>query len=220
VDFINNIETNLAKMRKIAVERKAAVLGAEDQTKGNPFKILVFTMLSARTKDATTIRVVNKLFTVANSPEKISKLNPKKLEKLLYGIGFYREKTKHLIGTCRKIERDGKVPDKLEELLELPGVGRKTANIVLARAFDQQTLGVDVHVHRISNRLGIAKTKKPEETEHELVMRIPKKYLRSLNRDFVAFGQTVCLPRNPDCKNCPIEKSCRKIGIGKIKKLR
>jgi endonuclease-3 len=202
----------LKRMRSEAGKRDAAVYRAERSTKGTPFRILVFTMLSARTKDETTMKAVSRIFKKAATPGRIIALGPKKLERLLYGVGFYRIKTQNLIRTCRMLEGRG-VPDTLEGLLELPGVGRKTANIVLARAFGKNTLGVDVHVHRISNRLGIVRTKKPEDTERSLVKSIPKRYLRPFNRDFVAFGQTVCLPRNPKCGECPIRKVCWRLGV-------
>jgi endonuclease-3 len=213
VKFLENLESNLSKMRKIARRRKAPVLNVEQETKNNPFKILVFTMLSARTRDSTTIKVVNRIFSKANSPEKIVRLGRKNLETLLYGVGFYREKTKYLIATCKILAKTGKVPDSIDKLLTLPGVGRKTANIVLARAFGKQTLGVDVHVHRISNRLGIVKTKRPEDTEQVLVRLVPKRYLSKLNLYFVSFGQTVCLPIKPDCRNCPMKQICEKVGL-------
>lgn len=126
-------------------------------------------------------------------------------------------KAKHLLELCARLEAtgygNGRVPDTLDGLLALPGVGRTTANIVLARAFGKSTLGVDVHVHRISNRLGLARTKKPEETERALVRIVPTKYVRPLNRDFVAFGQTVCLPRKPMCAACPLNRLCRRVGV-------
>lgn len=202
----------IRKMRTEASKRDPPIFRAERQTSGNPFKILVFTMLSARTKDETTLRIVNRLFKTANSPRAILGLGKKKLEKLLFGIGFYKVKTRHLMEACRIIERDG-MPDNLEDMLKLPGVGRKTANIVLARAFGKKTLGVDVHVHRISNRLGLVKTKKPEETEKTLVKKIPQRYLPKLNLAFVAFGQTLCSPRNPACRECPLNQVCKRVGV-------
>ncbi len=203
----------LKLMRREAKKRKAPVFRAELTTKETPFKILVFTMLSSRTKDETTMKVARHLFSEAQTPEGIRALGKRRLEKLLYGVGFYREKAKNLLKTSEIIMEKGSIPDTLEGLLKLPGVGRKTANIILARAFGKSTLGVDVHVHRISNRLGLVKTKKPEETEKALVKKIPKKYLRTLNRDFVAFGQTVCLPRRPLCEICPLKRFCPRIGV-------
>jgi len=206
----------LDRMRIESVKKDAPVLRAEAATDNSPFKILVFTMLSSRTKDETTMKAINRLFSIekADSPKKILVLGARKLERILYGVGFYRVKTKNLLAICKKLpESNGTVPDCLEGLLALPGVGRKTANIVLARAFGKSTIGVDVHVHRISNRLGIVKTRKPEDTENALVRIIPKNYIRSLNRDFVAFGQTVCLPRKPKCGTCPINKICYRVGV-------
>jgi len=203
----------LRQMHKEAAKRDAPVFRAESSTKQTPFKILVFTMLSARTKDETTMKAVKLLFSKAKTPKQIIALGKKRIEKLLYGVGFYRVKAKNLLETCRLIEKTGHVPDTLEELMELPGVGRKTANIVLARAYGKNTLGVDVHVHRISNRLGLVRTKNRDETEKKLTRKIPEKHLRTLNRDFVAFGQTVCLPRKPMCQVCPIRKICPRIGV-------
>lgn len=216
--FLNKIDWALKKMYHSALKRGAPVIHAEFSTKNDPFKILVFTLLSARTKDATTLAAVNRVFAKADTPEKILALSPKQLERLLYGVGFYRTKTKHLLATCALLKEAGGVPQTLDNMLELPGVGRKTANIVLARAFGQNTLGVDIHVHRISNRLGLVRTKKPEETEQKLLKIIQGKYIRHLNRDFVAFGQTICLPRNPSCSICPIEKLCQKVGVVDRKK--
>jgi endonuclease III len=206
---IRKLPWMLKRMR--SVSKGAAVLRAEEATKHDPFKILVFTMLSARTKDDTTLDVVERLFRIADTPKKIAALNPKKLESILYGVGFYHVKAKHLHSMCVSLMYG--MPDTLEGLLALPGVGRKTANIVLARAFNKGTIGVDVHVNRISNRLGIVSTKKPEETEKELMRIVPKRLRRSINRSFVAFGQTVCLPRNPKCPECPLNKICFRIGV-------
>jgi len=201
------IATILRLMNSEAMKYNPPIFQVEAKIR-DPFKILVFTMLSARTKDEMTLAIVEKLFKIAKTPREIHKLGKNKLEKIIFGIGFYRNKTKNLIELCRAVEKRGSVPDNLEELLLLPGVGRKTANIVLAKAFGKDTLGVDIHVHRISNRLGLVKTSKPAETEIELLKIIPKKYVKSINRNFVAFGQSVCHPRNPSCHNCPLNKFC------------
>jgi endonuclease-3 len=208
----NRIAWILRQMEREASKRDPPVFRAEARTKESPFKILVFTMLSARTKDETTLHAVSKLFKAAKTPKAISSLGANKLEKILYGVGFYKVKSKHLIEACRIIEKKG-MPKTLEGMLELPGVGRKTANIVLARAYGKKTLGVDVHVHRISNRLGLVRTKKPEETEKIIVGKIQEKYLPKLNRTFVAFGQTLCTPRNPACPECPLNKICKRVGV-------
>lgn len=204
----------LRKMHAEARKRDAPVLRAERSSASSPFQILVFTMLSARTKDETTIKVAARLFRDAKTPEQVLALGPRRLEKLLYGAGFYRVKARHLAAACRMLcSGGGRVPDTLEGLLGLPGVGRKTANIVLARAFGKNALGVDVHVHRISNRLGIVRTRKPEDTERTLVRIIRPRHITTLNRDFVAFGQTVCLPVRPLCSKCPIRSACKRVGV-------
>ena len=209
---IREIGWILSSMHREAARRHAPVFAAESSTRDTPFTILVFTMLSARTKDKTTMEAASRLFKKAKTPKQILALGRRRLEKTLYGVGFYRTKTRNLLKTCDAL-RSRPVPDTLEGLLELPGVGRKTANIVLARAFGKSSLGVDVHVHRISNRLGLVRTKKPEQTEAALVKIIQERYLRTLNRDFVAFGQTVCLPRNPMCGVCPLNRVCFRAGI-------
>lgn len=213
--LVLNIEKILGVMAKEAIKRKAPVFVFERESKETPFKILVATMLSARTKDTTTIKVIKRLFKAAATPHRISKIKTPELEKLLYGVGFYRTKAKNLIKTAKILIRrfKGNVPNSLEELLELPGVGRKTANIVLARAFGKDTLGVDVHVHRIANRLGLAKTKMLRETEMKLIKIVPKKFIMHMNRIFVAYGQTVCIPLRPKCGECKINNICPRIGV-------
>lgn len=213
MEALSRIGWILRQMHREAKARDAPVFRAERSTKGAPFKILVFTMLSSRTKDAKTLEIVERLFRVADTPGKMLKLGRGRLEGMLYGVGFHRVKARNLISICRSIGDGGDVPDTLEGLLELPGIGRKTANIVLARAFSKGALGVDVHVHRISNRLGLVRTEKPGETEKELMEKIPRRHLRSLNRDFVAFGQTICLPRRPRCWICPLKAICPRIGV-------
>lgn len=204
----------LKTMKSDPRTKKAPVHVFESSAKNN-FQILVSTMLSARTKDSTSIPIVNKLFKRIRTPENVLKQKPKSLEHSLYGIGFYRAKTKYLIEMSRILANNfgSGVPDTLEELLSLPGVGRKTANIVLARAFGKNTLGVDVHVHRISNRLGLVKTKKPEETEKQLIKLTPAHLLPKINRTFVAYGQTICLPIKPRCNSCKLTSICPKIGV-------
>ena len=189
-----------------------------ENTAHNNYQILISTMLSARTKDSTTIPIVNRMFKRIKRPVDIVKMSEKEIEKIIYGIGFYRTKAKYLKKMAEKLieEFNGIVPGSLEKLLSLSGVGRKTANIVLARAFGKKTIGVDVHVHRITNRLGLVRTKKPEDTERRLMHFVPKKYLRDFNRIFVAYGQTICLPRNPKCTTCKLNEICPKIGVRRV----
>lgn len=194
---------------------KSAPVHAFESSASNPYQILLSTMLSARTKDSTSIPIVNKLFATVKTPSDLLRIQPKKLEKSIFKISFYKNKTKYAREMAKMLtERfDSQVPDSLEQLLTLPGVGRKTANIVLARAFGKATLGVDVHVHRISNRLGLVKTKKPEQTEKALLKIVSLSLVSKLNKTFVAYGQTVCKPIAPLCTSCKLSGICPKIGV-------
>jgi endonuclease-3 len=138
-----------------------------------------------------------------------------KIESLIHSCGFYHAKAKHLKGMAKMLLRDfeGSVPNSLEKLLKLPGVGRKTANIMLVYSFNKDAIPVDTHVHRISNRFGIVKTKSPEQTELALTKIIPKRFWKDLNHAFVAYGQSICLPRNPKCADCKIHSICKRIGV-------
>lgn len=176
----------------------------------SPFKVLVGTILSARTKDETTAAAVRKLFAVVNDYKDLRKLSEKQIEKLIFPVGFYRIKAKHLKKLPDVLEKEfnGEIPDTIDELCKLPGVGRKTANLVVTVAFDKYGICVDVHVHRISNRLGLIKTKTPLETEMKLREILPKKFWKTWNSYLVSFGQTRCRPIGPKCENCPIIKLC------------
>jgi endonuclease III len=182
----------------------------------DPFCVLVGTILSSRTKDACTAGAVNRLFGVLKerfgkvSPETLEKLSVEELEDLIYPVGFYREKAKHLKELPSVLrEKFGNVlPDVVEDLCELPGVGRKTANLVVAVGFDKPAICVDVHVHRITNRLGLVNTKTPFETEMALREILPVRYWKTWNSYLVSFGQTRCAPRSPKCEGCPIKKYC------------
>ena len=178
-----------------------------------PFRALVAVLLSSRTRDETTAAVTKRLFQRASSPEELLKLSEEELAELIYPVGFYRVKARKLRELARVlIERHaGEVPRTFEELTALPGIGRKSANIVLAR-FGKSAIAVDTHVHRISNRLGIVSTSKPEETERELHRIVPEELKIKLNRAFVAFGQVVCKPVKPLCDACPLAEACPKIG--------
>lgn len=184
---------------------------------GGPFRILISTMISLRTKDDVTEEVSRRLFSIADNPEGILKIDAKKLEKILYPAGFYRNKAKAIKETCGiLIEKfDSKVPDTLDELLSLPGVGRKTANLVLSLGYGKYAICVDTHVHRISNRLGVVETKNPEETEFALMEVLPKKWWIKYNDMLVTWGQNICHPVSPRCSECAISKYCTKIGVKK-----
>ena len=178
--------------------------------KFNPFQILVATILSARTRDEQSEKISRKLFKKVKMPHDLLKFNEEQLAKEIYPIGFYRTKAKNLIELAKILveEYGGKVPEKMEELLKLPGIGRKTANIVLAYAFNKPAIAVDTHVHRIFNRWGFLKTKKPEETETELRKKLPKKLWRKVNNLLVNFGKNICKPIRPLCDKCPLNSLC------------
>ena len=186
----------------------------EAQTK-DPFKILVTTILSARTKDNTTSEVVNRLFEIITTPQDIEKYTIEEIEEIIYPVGFFRNKAKHLkmLPQVLKEEFNNKIPEEIDDLLKIPGVGRKTANLVRTIAFKKPAMCVDVHVHRISNRLGYVKTENPLETEMRLREILPEKYWLMFNSYLVAFGQNHCTPRNPKCSTCVIYDECERVGV-------
>lgn len=185
----------------------------------DPYRILISCILSLRTKDKTTAEASRRLFAAADSPQKIVRLSAAQLESLIYPAGFYRIKSKNILAISRKIIEDfaGRVPDNLEELLALKGVGRKTANLVLGLGYRIPAICVDTHVHRISNRLGWVRTEGPAQTEEGLKKVIPKTYWIRLNTVLVAFGQNVCLPISPYCSRCYINKLCKKAGVQRFR---
>jgi len=180
----------------------------------DPFSVLVGTILSARTKDQCTAGAVRRLFAKAAGdvfgPEDLDRLSQDEIEKLIYPVGFYRDKARHL-KELPKVLRErfaGRLPDTVEELCELPGVGRKTANLTVAVGFDLPAICVDVHVHRICNRLGLIKTRTPLETEMTLRRILPVRYWKTWNSHLVSFGQTRCAPLRPKCDGCPVRRFC------------
>jgi len=175
-----------------------------------PFNVLISTILSQRTKDENTIKASEKLFSKFPTAKKIANGDISKIKKLIKESGFYNVKAKRIKEVSRILleKYDGKVPHELDKLLELPGVGRKTANCVLVYGFNIPAIPADTHIHRISNRLGIVKTRTPEQTEHELMRKIPRKYWINLNELFVKHGQTICSPIKPKCDKCSISKLC------------
>ena len=177
----------------------------------SPFRILLATILSARTKDACTAKVVReKLFPAVSSWDDIRRLSVDELAALIHPVGFFRQKAAAIkqIPDVLDAKFGGRLPETVEELCELPGVGRKTANLVVAVAFKKPAICVDVHVHRIMNRMGLVKTSTPLETEMALRGILPEKYWRTWNACFVSHGQRVCLPRNPRCGECPLRRWC------------
>ncbi len=198
-------------MNSVNPPRMTALRELHEAETSGPFNILIGTILSARTKDENTAKVVKKLFSKYKSPQELAKAKVKNVEKIIKSIGFYHVKSKRIIDVASIIssEYKGKVPNDFEELLKLPGVGRKTANCVLVYAFDNPAIPVDTHVHRISNRLGLVQTKTPEETEFALMKKIPKKHWLEINDTFVMYGQNICKPISPMCDVCKIKNICK-----------
>ena len=185
----------------------------------DPYLLLVSCLLSLRTKDETTYPAAQRLFKLADTPQKMLELDPELIEKTIYPVGFYHNKTKTIHHISQELidNYGGKVPDNLDELLKLKGVGRKTANLVLARGFKIPAICVDTHVHRISNRFGYVSTKDPTQTEMELRKKLPKKWWFTINTVLVRHGQEVCKPIGARCFECPVEKYCNKIDVKQAK---
>lgn len=187
------------------------------ETYHDPFRVLISTILSLRTQDTTTAKVSKRLFELADNPQDMLKLSVKEIEKVIYPIGFYKTKARTIRYLCRELieKYKSRVPDDLDELLKLKGVGRKTANLVVTLGYGKAGICVDTHVHRISNRLGYIKTKTPLETEMLLREKLPKKFWIEYNDLLVSFGQHLCRPISPWCSVCPIESNCDKVGVTK-----
>jgi len=183
----------------------------------DPFKILVSTIISARTKDEVTGPATERLFALADSPGKMSRLSEERIEKAIFPAGFYHTKAKAIRKASQElVERFGSlVPDTIEELLTLPGVGRKTANLVVTLAHNKAGICVDTHVHRITNRWGYVKTKTPHETEQALRAKLPKKHWIAINTILVMHGQNICKPVSPFCTRCPVSRYCARTGVTK-----
>ena len=179
----------------------------------DPYLVLIGCILSLRTNDRTTYPATLRMLELAKTPQEMKNVKPESLAKAIYPVGFYENKANQIIELSRQIcdELGGKVPDEIEDLCKFKGVGRKTANLVLARGFNKPAICVDVHVHRIFNRLGYVKTKNPEETEFALREKLPKKYWIDINTLIVTHGQNVCKPIKPNCSECPIADYCAKI---------
>lgn len=180
-----------------------------------PFKVLVATILSARTKDETTARAVTELFKQVNKADDFDKLSFEELDAIIRQVGFHREKSKHLklLPGVLNERFNGIVPEEIDDLLLLPGVGRKTANLVRAVAFQKPAICVDVHVHRICNRWGYINTKTPLDSEMALREKLPARHWLNINSYVVAFGQNLCTPRKPKCTLCPIYDICERVEV-------
>jgi endonuclease III len=181
----------------------------------DPFKILVGTILSARTKDEVTSQVVTRLFSTISNATELSALSVQQIEDLIYPVGFYRNKAKHLKALPDALIQlfNGEIPEEIDDLVQLPGVGRKTANLVRTLAFEKPAMCVDIHVHRISNRLGYIETKTPFESEMALRDKLPLELWSNYNSYLVSFGQHLCKPVNPRCDICPVYNECQRVNV-------
>lgn len=194
---------------------KEPVVGVVAKETQDPFQILIACLLSLRTKDLTTAEASQRLFLLGRTPYALSRIPLKKIEQAIYPVGFYRTKAKQIHDLCEKLIKDfgGKVPDNIQDLLTLKGVGRKTANLVVTVGFQKPGICVDIHVHRISNRWGYVKTQNPDHTEQVLRKKLPHQYWITFNDLLVPFGQYLCRPISPFCSQCPLTPYCKKIGV-------
>jgi endonuclease III len=211
LEFGKIISLMQSTLRNNNLVRATALKKLQTQQGGDPYKILIGTILSARTRDETTTNVIKMLFSKFKNPEELSRANLKEIKELIQKIGFYNVKAARIKEVSKILveKYNSKVPPNLEDLLSFPGVGRKTANCVLVYGFKKPAIPVDVHVHRISNRIGIVNTKKPEDTEIVLQKSIDRKYWIAVNETFVVFGQNICLPIKPKCNVCRLTKLCK-----------
>lgn len=213
------IDAVIRGLRRTASTWNPTALAVIAEREGDPFRVLIACILSLRTQDTTTGPASDRLFAAAATPESMLKLTPRRIERLIYPVGFYRTKARVILGICRDLlERfGGRVPDTIDELLTLNGVGRKTANLVVTMGYGKPGICVDTHVHRISNRLGYVKTRDPEETEMALREKLPRRHWIGYNDLLVSFGQNVCTPLSPRCSICPVTTLCRKVGVTKTR---
>ena len=204
-------------LEKELKKRELPIVSQLAHERHNPFEILISTLLSLRTKDEVTAAATERLFALASTPEEMLRLSEEEIQKAIYPVGFYRNKAGTILQVCRELiaRFHSLVPETLEELLTLKGVGRKTANLVVSLGFNGAGLCVDTHVHRISNRLGYVRTKTPEETEFALREKLPVKYWSRYNTLLVAFGRNTCRPVSPLCSDCPVAALCVRIGVTK-----
>ena len=193
------------------------IVGVVAKSSRDPFRVLIATVLSLRTRDKTTAEASERLFALADTPAAMVRVPVSVIEKTIYPVGFYRTKAKAIRATCRRLldHYHGQVPERLEELLTLPGVGRKTANLVVTLGFGRPGICVDTHVHRISNRWGYVRTKTPEETETALRAKLPRRYWIIFNDLLVPYGQYLCGPISPWCSRCALHPMCDRVGVKK-----
>jgi len=210
-----DIQAALRILRREVSQWQEPVVGVVAKESSDPFRILIACVLSLRTKDQTTAEASRRLFSLASDPSNMLRLSRRRIERAIYPVGFYRTKAKQIHEICRRLltEYDSRVPDSLEDLLTLKGVGRKTANLVVTVGFGKPGICVDTHVHRISNRWGYVKTKTPEDTEQALRRKLPRRYWITFNDLLVPFGQNLCQPVSPYCSRCKLVKYCDQVGV-------
>ncbi|MGD0274952.1 MAG: endonuclease III [Syntrophales bacterium] len=205
------------RLRQVVKAWEEPIVSQMARRRQSPFALLISTLLSLRTKDEVTATATERLLALAQTPEEMLRVSEQTIRKTIYPVGFYRNKA----GTIRSVSYElikrfeGKVPDTLEDLLSLKGVGRKTANLILSLGYGKDGLCVDTHVHRISNRLGFVQTKTPEQTEFALREILPKRYWSDYNTIMVSFGQHICRPISPFCSCCPVKDGCPRIGVAR-----
>jgi len=203
-------------LRRAVPKWQTPIVTVVAQSSESPFHVLISCILSLRTQDATTAQASRRLFALANTPAEMLKLTARKIEKAIFPVGFYRTKAKNIRAICRALleKYSGKVPDEIDELLKLKGVGRKTANLVVTLGYRKPGICVDTHVHRISNRWGYVRSKNPKETEFALRAKLPRQYWLEYNDLLVTFGQHLCRPISPMCSRCQVKKYCARVGVG------
>ncbi len=213
--FLKHIPRALDVIRRASPGWKRPIVGLFATGDNAAFKVLISTLLSLRTKDAVTEQASLRLFALADTPEKMLTLSAARIEKLIYPVGFYRTKARNLLGVSRILvdQYGSKVPSDLDTLLTLPGVGRKTANLVITVGYDKPGICVDTHVHRISNRWGLVRTATPDDTETALRRILPKRYWIGFNDALVIYGQNLCVPVSPFCSSCKLKDLCPKTGV-------
>lgn len=211
----NQINTVIKILKKELEVRTMPIVSHLAENQRDPFVILISTLLSLRTKDEVTAVATERLFELVSTPEEMLKIPLDKIAKVIYPVGFYRVKARNIHHACRELINRfaSKVPDDLDDLLSIKGVGRKTANLVVSLAYGKDAICVDTHVHRISNRLGYVKTKTPEETEFALRKKLPRRHWIIYNTIMVAFGRQTCKPVSPLCRKCPVNKYCDRIAV-------
>lgn len=207
----------MSLLRKEVASLKTPVVGVIAEETHDPFQVLISCVLSLRTRDETTAAASKRLFQLADTPQKMSALTAEQIAAAIYPVSFYRNKSKSILESCHYLlaRYSGRVPDTIDELLTLPGVGRKTANLVVSVAYNLPAICVDIHVHRISNRIGYIKTKTPDESEMALRKKLPKEYWITFNDILVPYGQYICTPISPHCNRCVIRPYCKQVDVKK-----